>query len=262
MFRTAVLASGSKGNAIVAYTDTTAILLDAGITAKRCTDALQSFQIDTHKLCAIVISHEHSDHIKGVGVLLRKLQIPLYITRKTYEASKDTFGEINQSLVRHFAPGDVFEIGDLSVHAIASSHDAVEGCNFTVSQNGNETAKLAVVTDLGYSSRLLLTRLQNVTTLILESNHDIMMLHEGPYPWHLKQRVKSQLGHLSNEQAVGVITQIIHDNLRNIVLAHLSETNNSPSKAIEAMRSYLDEIRHPVRLHVAEQNQPTCLLDV
>jgi phosphoribosyl 1,2-cyclic phosphodiesterase len=208
----------------------------------------------------ILISHEHSDHSGCIGALSRKTKSPVFATRPTWQHCASRMGKVAQ--VEYFSPGDEFKIGDLIVHAFPASHDAVDGCNFTFKQVNNTSAKLAVATDLGFPTKLTVTRLQESTTLILESNHDVQLLMEGPYPWSLKQRVKSSSGHLSNEQAIGLLGQVLHADLRNLILAHLSETNNRPELAETGMKNYLAEVRHELNLVVASQYEPTPLLDV
>ena len=261
MFQTSVLASGSKGNSILIRTGSTKILLDAGLSGKKITNFIQSIKLDENKLDGVVISHEHGDHIRGAGIICRKLQIPLYITKLTYEACKERLGKLPIATV-YFKNGASFTIGDIEIRAFQSSHDVADGSNFTLKKVGDETRKLAIATDLGFSSNLMITQLQNSTSIILESNHDVKMLINGSYPPHLKQRIKSKQGHLSNEQAVGVISQVVHPGLRNIILAHLSEENNLPIKAEKLMRDYLRSINHDLQLIVASQYESTKLIDV
>lgn len=162
----------------------------------------------------------------------------------------------------HFENGTSFKIGNLQITPFSSSHDVVDGSNFTIKKTDNSRRKLAIVTDLGYPSRLTIQKLKDVTTIILESNHDEKMLIEGPYPWELKQRVKSREGHLSNSQAVGLTSKIIHSGLKNIILAHLSEQNNSPELAYEVMNNFLKQINFTLNLIVSDQYNPTDLIDV
>ncbi len=261
MFKAAVLASGSKGNCFLVKTENTKILVDAGFSAKKTIELIEKLYLSHTKINALVISHEHNDHIGGAGVLVRKLKIPLYISYRTYLSAKRNLGKIEYGL-HHFENGNSFEIGDIIIHPFASSHDVAESSNFIILQNGNPNAKLGIVTDLGYPTKLTVQRLQNVTSIILESNHDEKMLLEGPYPWELKQRVKSREGHLSNAQAVGLISQIIHPDLKNIVLAHLSEKNNTPELAYKTMKSFLDTINFDLNLMVSSQYEPTKLFDI
>jgi phosphoribosyl 1,2-cyclic phosphodiesterase len=260
MFQSAVLASGSKGNCTLVRTERTKILVDAGLSGKRIFAAMEQLQLQKEKIHGLIISHEHSDHIKGAGVVCRKLKIPLYITAATYFKSETVLGKLPAGVI-HFQSGKPFSIGDIRIDPFASSHDVEDGCNF-VFTTANTSGKLGLATDLGFSSRLMLQKMTGCTALILESNHDEKMLLEGPYPWHLKQRVKERHGHLSNNQAVGVITQILHSGLRTIVLAHLSEVNNTPELAHTTMRSYLQTVRHDCTLVVSSQDAPTPLFDI
>ncbi|MCF7858759.1 MAG: MBL fold metallo-hydrolase [Candidatus Cloacimonetes bacterium] len=261
MFQTSVLASGSKGNSILIRTERTKLLIDAGLSGKKIFEFIQSIKLDINKLQGVVASHEHSDHIKGAGIICRKFNIPLFITKSTYSACKDRIGNLTSGLV-FFENGSTFQIGDIIVRAFQSSHDVIDGSNFTFSKVGDKTRKLSIATDLGFSSKLMLNQLEDSTSIILESNHDIKMLLEGTYPPHLKQRIKSNQGHLSNDQAVGVVSKVVHQGLKNIILAHLSEENNLPEKAEQLMRDYLNSINHEVELIVASQYKSTKLIDV
>ena len=261
MFQTAVLASGSRGNCIVVRTEETKLLFDAGLSWRQTQYALQQLALSPDRINGIVISHEHGDHIQGVGVICRKLKIPVYITELTYSASLRRFEKVDSELI-FFVAGDRLQIGDLVVHPFPSSHDAIDGCNFTVEKNGDPDRKLGIATDLGFGSRMLLEKLKNSTTLILESNHDMRMLMEGPYTWSLKQRIKSINGHLSNDQAIGVLTQIFHSGLRNIILAHLSEENNHPTIVEEVMTTFIRNIQAQTTICVSQQDKPTPLIDI
>jgi len=261
MFQTAILASGSRGNSILIRTAKTKVLLDAGLSGKKISQSIESLGLQESRLSALIISHEHSDHVGGAGVICRKFKIPLFITEKTYEAVKYRLGKIPGG-VRFFENGKQFPVGDIEVTPFSSSHDVVDGSNFTFQKEGDSDRKLAVATDLGFSSRLMLVRFRLATTIILESNHDEQMLLEGPYPFHLKQRVKSRHGHLSNEQAVAVISQVIHPGLKNLILAHLSEQNNTPELAKTVMGNYLREINSDLKLFISLQNKPTPILDI
>ena len=261
MFQTAVLASGSKGNCTVIRTENTKILLDAGLSGKRISQALKSIHLNENKIQALVISHEHNDHIKGAGIICRKFKIPLYITELTYLACKRKLGFLPEGFL-FFEQGKSFQIGDLIISPFSASHDVVEGCNFIFRKAGDSERKLAIATDLGFSTKLLLTKLTNATTIILESNHDLKMLLEGSYPSQLKQRVRSRQGHLSNEQATGVISQVIHPGLKNLILAHLSEQNNKPELAKKIMGDFLKEINCKLDLFISLQNKATKIFNI
>ncbi|MDP8268683.1 MAG: MBL fold metallo-hydrolase [Candidatus Tenebribacter davisii] len=261
MFQASVLASGSKGNSILIRTESTKILMDAGLSGRKTIDFIRSIKLDENKLDAVVISHEHSDHIRGAGIICRKFKIPLYISKPTYEVCKERLCTIPAG-EKYFSDRSTFTIGNIEIKAFQSSHDVVDGNNFTLKKIGDDTRKLSIATDLGFSSKLMIMQLKKSTSIILESNHDIKMLLEGSYPPHLKQRIKSKQGHLSNEQAVGVISQVVHPGLKNIILAHLSEENNLPKIAEKLMRDYLKSINHDLQLIVASQYRSTKLIDV
>ena len=259
-FQTSVLASGSKGNSVLIRTEKTNILLDAGLSGKKIISALQSIGINEHKIDAIVISHEHNDHISAAGILCRKLHIPLYITTLTYSVCRHKLKNIPAG-VRHFSNGKTFKIGNIEIRAFQSSHDVVDGSNFTFKKENYEK-KLAVATDVGFPSNLMVAQMKNATTVIMESNHDVKMLLNGQYPPQLKQRIKGKQGHLSNEQAVEIIAKIIHPKMQNLVLAHLSEENNCPQKAEKLMQNYLHSINHDLELIVATHHKATKLLQI
>jgi len=261
VFQTAVLASGSKGNCVLVQTAQTAVLVDAGIAAKRIWDSLEKLKVDKNKLEGVLISHEHGDHIYGAGAVSRYLKIPVYLTRDTYMACRRRLGNLRDRVV-FITAGESFSIRDLHVHPFSSPHDAIDSCNFTIAHADYPDRKLAVATDVGYQSRLLTTHLSNCSTLILESNHDLKMLKEGPYDWNLKQRILSNHGHLSNLDAVGVISQVMHSGLKTLILAHLSEVNNLPDLAEKTMLEYLQTINSDVKLLVAHQHIHTNLIDI
>ncbi len=261
LFQTLVIASGSKGNCLVVQTETTALLLDAGVSMRRIQESMAKVGITFDKLAAVIVSHEHSDHTRSVGAVSRKLRIPIYINRSTLGQCDWKLGRVDDRIAL-FHTGTAFQVGDIIVEAFASSHDAADSCNFVFYPESDPARKLGVATDLGYPTQLSVVKLTNATTLVLESNHDEVMLMEGPYDWHLKQRIRSSQGHLSNLQAVGFVSSLMHPGLKTLVLAHLSEVNNHPELARRTMASYLQSIRSEVRLIVAEQDRATELLDI
>ncbi|HQP83960.1 MAG TPA: MBL fold metallo-hydrolase [Candidatus Syntrophosphaera thermopropionivorans] len=261
MFQLAVLVSSSQGNASFIRTDETAILLDAGTPAKTIFNALQDLGIDRYEIKGVILSHEHYDHIKGAGAVLRYLKVPLYINEETYHQCQYRLGNIPAG-INFFQTGIPFRINDLVIHPFSSSHDAVESCNFTFHRLQNQERKLGIATDLGFPTTLVVNKLKDCTTIVLESNHDEKMLMEGPYPWSLKQRIKSPQGHLSNQQAVGLLSQIMHYGLENLILAHLSETNNNPQLVWETMNNFLQSIRSNVNLLIAEPYRHTPLINI
>ncbi len=225
-----VLASGSKGNAIYVSDGSTSVLIDAGLSAVEIERRLLSRKLDPRDLDAIVVSHEHSDHIQGVGVLSRRYQLPVYINEPTLTAAKAQLGAVNETV--RFHPGMDFCIGDLCLHPFSVSHDASDSVGFTVQ---DDATKVGIATDLGVATQLVCHHLKGCRLIILEANHDPKMLEEGPYPWHVKQRIQSRLGHLSNEASRDLLGEVSHSGLRHVILAHISETNNESEKALSVV---------------------------
>lgn len=242
-----VLASGSKGNAIYLSDGRTALLVDAGLTGKEIERRMAERGLSPQALSGIVVSHEHGDHIKGVGVMSRRYGLPVYMTSGTAEAATDRLGKLTE--VHHFVPGTAFSVDRLTLRPFSTSHDASDSTGFTVSADG---AKVGIATDLGIATSVVRTHLAGCGVLIIEANHDPRMLIDGPYPWYLKQRVRGRTGHLSNESSRDLLGELVHDRLSHVILAHLSEQNNTPDKALAAVAP---AIRSPrTRLTVADQH--------
>lgn len=244
-----VLASGSKGNAIHVSDGHTAILVDAGLSGIEIQRRMQAADLSMADLNAIVVSHEHSDHVRGVGVLARRYGLPVHITADTEQAARGAIGHLPD--INHFRIGRAFAIGDLTLRPFSTSHDARDPAGFTISTNG---CKIGIATDLGIATGMVKQHLTGCALLVLEANHDPTMLIEGPYPWPLKQRIKSRSGHLSNEASGELLAELAHDTLRHVILAHLSETNNTPEKARETVEQTLRNTPCRFRLHVARQD--------
>ena len=244
-----VLASGSKGNAIYISAGTVAVLIDAGLSGIEITRRLQSKGLSPDDLDAIIVSHEHSDHIQSVGVLSRRHNLPVYMNTRTRQAAAAQLGDISQSI--NFECGTPFKIKTLTIHPFSLSHDAKDPVGFAVSQNGS---KVGIATDLGIATAMVKEHLKQCNLLILEANHDPVMLIEGPYPWPLKQRIKSRSGHLSNEASRNLLEEVKHESLECVILAHISETNNTSQKALHTMASAID----PCHTKLAAARQDVC----
>ena len=229
------IASGSSGNCIYTGTDNTGILIDAGISAKRIEQGLASIDRNIKEIKGIFVSHEHSDHIKGIGVLARKHQIPIYGTKGTIEAIKQctSLGKIDEDLYHVIRAEEQVQIDDLVVKPFAISHDAAEPVAYRM-DCGEKSA--AIATDLGFYNQNIVDKLQNLDVLLLESNHDIHMLQVGAYPYPLKQRILSDRGHLSNESAGKLLCHLLHDDLKAVFLGHLSKDNNYEELAYETVK--------------------------
>lgn len=235
MLELCAVASGSSGNCICVGDDNTHVLIDAGISGKRIENGLHEFDLKANEMQGILVTHEHSDHIAGVGVLARRYGIPIYSTRGTIEAIKrsKSVGEIDESLFQVITPGKRFSIGDLIFKPLSISHDAADPVAYKVS---NENKSVAVITDLGNYNQALVDELQGLDALLLEANHDIKMLQMGPYPYPLKQRILGDRGHLSNERSGQLLSDLLHDNFGTVLLGHLSKENNYEELAYEAVR--------------------------
>ena len=233
------IASGSSGNCIFAGTDQTHILVDAGISARRIERGLFEVGLKPSELSAICITHEHSDHIKGLGVLARKYEIPIYGTRGTIDEIRKvkSLGEYPDELLRPVLADVKITIGDLAVMPFHIDHDAAEPVAYRI-QSGNKS--IAVATDLGHFNQYTIDHLLDLDAVLLESNHDIRMLETGPYPYYLKRRILGDYGHLSNENAGRLLNCILNDKLKHILLGHLSKENNLPELAFETVRLEVD----------------------
>jgi phosphoribosyl 1,2-cyclic phosphodiesterase len=228
-FSVCMLASGSRGNAIYISTGTTSVLIDAGLSGVEIERRLRSRGLCPENLDALIVSHEHADHIHGVGVLSRKYGLPVYMNADTQKAAY-RLGKVNS--VKPFNCSTPFMINTLSIYPFPISHDAADPVGFTMDQSG---IKIGIATDLGVATALVKEHLKGCALLVLEANHDPEMLTQGPYPWPLKQRIKSRVGHLANEDTHDLLQELQHDRLEHVVLAHLSETNNTPEKAYQAV---------------------------
>jgi phosphoribosyl 1,2-cyclic phosphodiesterase len=234
--RMTVLASGSRGNCTVLSSNDASILVDAGISCRETLRRMRAAGEDPEKLKAIVISHEHKDHVAGLQVLARKLQIPVYITESTYHCwrreTRDADGKPEKLDRReHFYAGRSFSLAGITVTPFTIPHDAVDPCGFTFKADG---VKFGLVTDLGYVPPNVKEHLRGCDGLMIESNHDLEMLRNGPYPWMVKQRVMSRVGHLSNTALADFFAQDYDGQAAFVVLAHLSEHNNHPELARES----------------------------
>ncbi len=229
------IASGSSGNCICTGTDDCHVLIDAGISGKRIEKGLESIGLKCSEMQGILITHEHIDHVAGLGVLARRYGIPMYATEKTIEAIRriKSIGAIDDSLFRIVQPGVKFSVGDMTFDPISISHDAADPVAYRFS-DGKHT--FAVITDLGTYDTKLIEQLQNLDALLLEANHDVRMLQTGSYPYPLKQRILGDRGHLSNESSGQLFGKLLHDKFQGIMLGHLSKENNYEQLAYETVR--------------------------
>jgi phosphoribosyl 1,2-cyclic phosphodiesterase len=249
-----VLASGSSGNATFVATERTRVLIDMGLSFRELSKRLASIGEDPERLDAVLITHEHSDHVSGLPVLVKKLKkrrVPVYLTHLTAPAI--AWNDCLPNL-EAFQAGCRFSIGDLEVDSFTIPHDATDPVAFAFRAGG---IKLALVTDLGYIPESIRYHLRGTNLLILESNHDLDMLKVGPYPWPVKQRVMGRKGHLSNDVVSDFIRDDLDSSTATLVLGHLSENNNHPELVRLVAGQALAGRSLATRLVIAEARQPT-----
>ena len=225
------LASGSNGNCYYIGNNTEALLVDAGLSARQLQLRLAEKQIDANKITAILITHEHSDHCRGARVLSKRLQVPVYLTKKTYLAMGKT---AQPEVLKWFEPNMEFQLGEFAVFPFTKNHDAADACSFRISYSGKH---VGVMTDIGEACDRVKAHFAACHAVFLESNYDDDMLRTGPYPFYLKQRVASQLGHLSNSQAFQLLSEHAGEQLQTVFLSHLSGQNNTPELAYSVFES-------------------------
>jgi len=251
--RVCVLGSGSKGNCTLLATEKTRLLIDAGLSCRETYARLAAIGEPPDGLDAVVISHEHTDHINGLRVLALDAKLPIYITRATRDAVS---WDAKLRRFEYFVASEKFTIGDIEVTPFPIPHDAVDPVAFTFDAQG---IRISLVTDLGYIPEVVKQRVKGSHCLIFESNHDLEMLKVGPYPWYVKQRVMSRHGHLSNNATADFLAEDFDGAAQVLVLAHLSETNNHPEIARLSAEQALAQRprRENTKLLLANQFRPT-----
>ncbi|HSG49017.1 MAG TPA: MBL fold metallo-hydrolase [Longimicrobiales bacterium] len=257
--RVAVLGSGSRGNAILVEGGGTRVLVDAGFSARDLARRLEGVEVDPGSLAAIVVTHDHSDHTRGMGVFARRHGTPLYLTRGTRDACAALL--TGHEDVREYRAGRPFNVGALSVEPFLTVHDAREPVGVAVLDPASG-GRLGVATDLGRPTAGIRHALSNCHILVLEANHDEVLLQEAPYPWSVKARIKSSHGHLSNRAAAQFARELYHADLLAVVLAHLSAESNRPEMARRTVAAALDDLGYRGVLEVAVQDEPLPFLDV
>ena len=233
-----VLASGSTGNAFYIATEKEKILVDAGVSGKEMERLLAEVDINPRDLTKLLVTHEHSDHVKGLGILARRYELPVYANEKTWKAMEGSIGKLDTGQKFMFNMEETRTFGDLDVESFGVSHDAVEPMFFTFHHNGK---KVALVTDLGYVSERIKKTVENADAYIFESNHDVSMLRMGRYPWNVKRRILGDSGHVSNEECALALSEIIGSETKRVYLAHLSKDNNMKDLARMSVANFLNE---------------------
>lgn len=264
--RMMTIASGSSGNCIYAGSDNTHILIDAGVSRKKIVEGLAKADISLSDISAIFVTHEHSDHIKGLGVISRKDEIPVYSTKGTIDGilNTSTLGELPADIFHSITPETDIMINDLSVRSFRVSHDANEPVAYTITCGGK---KLGIATDLGFYDDYIIDNLKGSDAMLIEANHDVNLLQVGSYPYYLKQRILSNKGHLSNEASGRLIDKLLSDKVKNIFLGHLSKENNYDKLAFETVRMEIDLSDSSFNskdfsIEVANRSEPSRLVSI
>ena len=252
------LSSGSSGNCQYIETENSRILIDAGFSGKRVQELLKSIDVCPTTIDGIFITHEHIDHIQGVGVLSRRFDIPIYANKNTWLAMEDKIGKIADKNIVEFNTDEYINHKDIDIKPIKIYHDAAEPVGYLINK-GNK--KISVVTDTGIIDPKIAQEIFGSNLYFMESNHDEFMLKEGLYPWHLKERIMSEEGHLSNRDAAIALENVLKGNKEIVLLGHLSKDNNVPELAYETVKSSLEEeglnVEKDIRLGLSYRNKAT-----
>lgn len=261
--KVSILSSGSEGNSLYIEGERQRILLDAGLSGKKIEERMKSIDREMKDIDAIFVTHEHSDHIKGLGVLAKRYGCDLYANEKTWHEILEKYPKIPKEQICCIEAGEVKLLEDLEIEAFPVSHDTVDPQFYMVRQGDKSFVEL---TDTGYCSERLYQQLGNANMYLMETNHDVNMLRFGPYPWHLKQRILGDTGHLSNEDGAYALGEMIGNQTKNVFLGHLSPKNNMPQLAREVVIDYLTKkdipIQNGIQLHDTSPVQASPLIEV
>lgn len=251
--RFCVLSSGSRANATYVEAGETAIIIDNGLSAKKLEGRLHLAGLSTKKIKAVLVTHEHADHIAGVPTLSRKLKVPIFTNRLTRKGLRDGFA------FETFKNGESFNIGEIEISPFSIIHDAADPVGFVCRAAG---LSFGTVTDLGRVTDVVKNALAGVNSILLESNHDQEMLANCSYPWHTKQRISSSHGHLSNDASAAFLQELIHGDMNHVVLGHISENSNTHELALTTATRYLQYINYSPSLQCADVHSPTRVFNV
>ena len=254
-----ILGSGSSGNTIYVEKDDTAFLIDAGFSCKKIEERLVAANADINKIRAILITHEHSDHISGAGIFSRKYDIPIYITEKSFTAGKEKLGKLEEKNIKIIK--NSFDIeSSFFITPFEVMHDAEMTIGFNIKDRKNK--KMAVATDIGYITNSVKEHFKYSDVVLIESNYDYNMLMNGPYPWDLKNRVKGKNGHLSNNECAKFVKSIYHIGLQKVYLVHISKDNNTYDIAYNTSKEHFYEEKIKVEIETAEQDKVTKIFEI
>lgn len=256
------LYSGSSGNSIFVGSEKAKVLIDAGLPGKSIDAALKDIGQDPSEIDAMFVTHEHIDHIKGIGVMSRKYDIPIYANEKTWLSMSNNVGKIKEHNIKIMDSTSV-TIKDIDVVNFSIPHDAASAVGYSLYSSGN---KISIATDLGYFTEEVKENIKDSDVILLESNHDVEMLKFGPYPYNLKRRILSNVGHLSNEACGLAILDIVNEKPKKVVLGHLSNTNNYPDLAYQTVLNILNEnkvdLQKDIVLSMADRKKPSSYIEI
>ena len=262
MFNFCSLYSGSSGNSLFVQSENTKILIDAGVSSKKIEKALNDIEIDPSSLNGILITHEHIDHVQGLGTLSRKFDLPVFVTQKTLDAMPKQKDKISEKNIKTFNISEKFEIGDLTINPFSIPHDAVNPCGFNIFKDDK---KISIATDIGHMNNSILKNLEESLFVMLEANYDPEVLKFSPYPFTLKTRIAGPTGHLSNQIAGKTISYLLQTGLKGAMLGHLSKQSNFPELAYKTVVEQLLEDNHnenTISLSVANRDNHSKLVTI
>ncbi len=258
MLKYCSLYSGSTGNSFLVQSNNSNILIDAGVSSKKIVDALTSLNISMDQVNAILVTHEHIDHIKSLATISKKYNIPVYANQKTWNALGDLSNKISNDNKKTFNTFENFKVADFEIFPFNTPHDAAEPCGFNIYNSGK---KISIATDLGCVTKELLEHIKNSSSILLEANYDPNILKCSRYPFLLKQRISSNIGHLSNNSAGKTLSYLYKLGLNQALLIHLSKENNFPELAYETVLSEFTEHKN-ISINVAPRDNPSRLFEV
>ena len=256
------LYSGSTGNSLYVESENTKILVDSGVSMKKLTTALTTNDVKLEDIDAIIVTHEHSDHVQSLGMISSKYNIPVFANEKTWDAMPKQRDKISDTNQKFFVSYEKFEIGDLIIDPFSIPHDAADPCGFNIMNNKD---KISIATDIGHMTREIVDKLDGSSFVLLESNYDPEILKSGKYPYYLKTRILGPNGHLPNEMAGKTIAYLLKGSLKQVMLGHLSKENNFPELAYQTViekliQSNFDE--NSIRISVASRIEPSKIIAV
>ncbi len=256
------LYSGSSGNSLFVQSENTKILVDCGVSCKKVEEALKTIEVDSSSIDAILITHEHIDHVKGLSVFASKYNVPVFASTNTFDYMKKATAKINEDNLKTFKINDKITVGDLEISPFAIPHDAVNPCGFNISNNNN---KISIATDIGHMTNSILKQLEGSSFVLLESNYDTSVLKCCSYPFSLKSRISGPTGHLSNEIASKTLSYLFKNGLKSAILGHLSKESNFPELAYQTALNELisnDIDVNSISLSIAHRDYPGKLVSL